>query len=362
MKILILQDYLRNGGTERHSVLLSREFAAAGHAIALVTFRPGGALDESLAGGERKSLQSRDLGLDWFAPRLGRTVRDFGPDIVLTMGRMANCYAGHLQRLLGHRPLRGAVIATMRTGKPLPWLFRRSLRACRHIVANSEEARSALIAREGLPPEKITVIRNSLVFPAPVAPPPSDLRARVGAGPGSAVLLSVAMFRPEKNQRELIEIAAGMSRASEWQLWLAGDGPSRPACERLVRERGLGDRIKFPGFFPDPGELYAAADIAVHASRSESLSNFLIEAQAHGVPAVAYEAQGIRECFLPGDTGWAIPAGERPAFQAAVAALLAEGPPARGARRERARQFARRQFDPARQVQAYLGLFARLRP
>ncbi len=32
MKILIVQDYLRSGGTERQSVLLANAFAAAGHA------------------------------------------------------------------------------------------------------------------------------------------------------------------------------------------------------------------------------------------------------------------------------------------------------------------------------------------
>ena len=37
------------------------------------------------------------------------------------------------------------------------------------------------------------------------------------------------------------------------------------------------------------------------------MSNFVIEAQAHGLPAVVYDAQGIGECFLPGDTGFVIP-------------------------------------------------------
>ena len=100
----------------------------------------------------------------------------------------------------------------------------------------------------------------------------------------------------------------------------------------------------------------------MHASRSESLSNFLIEAQAHGLPAVAYAAQGISECFLPGQTGWAIPAGDRAAFQAAVSALIAESGP-RGCAplgAEAARQFARVQFDPERQILAHLELFARL--
>ena len=52
MKILIVQDYLRSGGTERQSVLLANAFAAAGHATTLLTFRPGGPLDGTVSPSE----------------------------------------------------------------------------------------------------------------------------------------------------------------------------------------------------------------------------------------------------------------------------------------------------------------------
>jgi glycosyltransferase involved in cell wall biosynthesis len=362
MKIVVLQDRLRSGGTERQSVLLAQRFAGAGHRTTLLTFRPGGALSQNLRSVDHRALQHPDLGLDWFAPGLGRTIRNQSPDIILAMGRMANCRAGFLQRLLDRQSRRGAVVGTLRTGKSLPWLFRRSLRTVRHVVANSAESRATLIDREGLPSEKISVIYNSLAFPVPTGAAPSELRTRFGARPETAILLSVAMFRPEKNQRELVEIAAGLPPGDDWQLWLAGDGPTRPACERLVRERGLVDRIKFPGYCPDPGELYGAADFAVHASGSESLSNFLIEGQAHGLPAIAYAAQGIRECFIPGETGWEIPFGDRAGFRAALGARFAEPLAIRSARSAQAGRFARAQFDPDRQGQAYLDLFARLIP
>jgi len=357
MKILVLQDYLRSGGTERQSILLANAFAAAGHDTALLTFRPGGALAPTVASAvQRYALQSYDYGLDWFAPRLARAVRRMDPDVILCMGRMANCYAGGLQR----RFPRSAVVATMRTGKPLPALFRRSLHRVRQVVANSADARASLIAAYGIPGESIAVIHNSLVFPPESALERNlALRTAHGAGLATAVMLCVAMFRPEKNQRELVEVAAALPADGDWQLWLAGDGPARAACERLAAERGLGARVKFLGFHRDPSPLYRAADLAVHASRRESLSNFLIEAQAHGLPAVAYDAQGIGECFLPGQTGWVIPPGDRADFVARLMPLLTD-PARRDACAAAARAQARSRFDPARQVQAYLELFARL--
>ena len=360
MKILIVQDYLRSGGTERQSVLLANAFAAAGHATTLLTFRPAGPLDATVSPAvTRRTLLPFDLRLDWFAPRLISTLAAAAPDVVLCMGRMANCYAGGIQKNFPHT----AVIATMRTGKPLPWLFRRSLRRSRHIIANSHDAHDNLVAHHAIAPEKITVIHNSLVFPSEVAAgdaalsPRQTLRAPHSASPATTVLLCVAMFRPEKNQRELIEIAATLPSTLDWQLWLTGDGPARHECEHLAARKHLGARVKFLGFVSDPSPLYTAADIAVHASSSESLSNFLIEAQAHGLPAVACAAQGIRESFVPGRTGWSIPPGDRAAFRAALERLIAAPPAERAARSAEARAYARAHFDPAHQVAAYLELF-----
>ncbi len=357
MKILLLQDYLRSGGTERQSVLLAQAFAAAGHPATLLTFRPGGRLAPTVGPAvPHQALQPFDCGLDWFAPGLHRAVARAAPDVVLCMGRMANGRAGGLQRAFP----RTAVVGTMRTGKPLPRAFRRSLAAVRHIVANSQEARAHLEARHAVPGDRISVIYNSLVFPPePELARAEALRTAQGAGPATAVLLCVAMFRPEKNQRELVELAAALPATGDWQLWLAGDGPARAACERLVARRQLAARVKFLGFHRDPTPLYRAADVAVHASRSESLSNFLIEAQAHGLPAVVYHAQGIAECFVPGVTGWVVPPGDRAGWIARLAPLLAD-PARRQACAAPARQHARQQFDAPRQVRAYLDLFTRL--
>jgi glycosyltransferase involved in cell wall biosynthesis len=387
MKILLIQDYLRSGGTERQSLLLAHGFAAAGHPTTLLTFRPGGRLSPkpSAAGTASpgisvsiRSLQSFDTKLDWFAPGLLATVRQTAPDLILCMGRMANCYAGKLQGNLPTMP----VISTMRTGKSLPWLFRRSLRKTRHIVANSRDAKVNLITQHGIPGEKISVIYNSLVFSADpsIAFTPNSqadgiagakalakairdsFRATRGVDFTTTILLSVAMFRPEKNQRELVEIVSLLPADLNWQFWLAGDGPDRRACERLVADKKLGARIKFLGWQADPAPLYRAADIAIHASRSESLSNFLIEAQAAGLPAVAYGAQGIGECFIPDQTGFVITGGNRLAFCAAITALARATPAVREARTDQSRAFALTTFDPERQVAAYLALFETLLP
>ena len=362
MKILIVQDYLRSGGTERQSILLTRAFSEAGHPTALLTFRPGGALSPLCSDLDVRALQPFDLHLDWFAPGLSAAVQRIQPDRILCMGRMANCFAGSLQ--IDHPKI--PVLGSFRTGKSLPLLFRRSLKKVRHIIANSHEARANLERQHQIPASKITVIHNSLIFPAEAQATASSSRQTIrvehGATPATTILLNVAMFRPEKNQRELIHLAAALPPTADWQLWLAGDGAARAECERLAAQFDLTARVRFLGFHRDPAPFYAAADIAVHASSSESLSNFLIEAQAYGLPAVAYAAQGIGECFIPGETGWIIPRADRQAFLAALAPLFAASATTRAQRASAARAYARTTFDPARQVAAYLDLFVRLAP
>ena len=350
MKILLVQDWLRGGGTERQTAFLARAFAARGHVVTLLTFRPGGTLAAELAGVAHRALQLFDTRLDWFAPGLFRAARAAAPDIVLCMGRMANCRAGRLQRALPY----AAVVATVRTGKRLPWLYRRSLRAARHVVANSEFARRTLVAPEGAA-DRCSVIPNALLFagllaiePAPGTPP---------------VILNVAQFREGKGHAELLAICSALPRALEWRLELVGDGPERPRCERLAAASGIADRVVFRGWQPDPSQYYRGGSIAALASQPgyESLPNFLDEAQCAGLPVVAFATDGVAETFRDGTSGHSVPPGDCSRFAAALADLLAN-PERRAAMSAAARAWARERFDPERQVGAYLALFERLRP
>jgi glycosyltransferase involved in cell wall biosynthesis len=355
MKILIVQDQLRSGGTERQSIFLTRGLRAAGHTVTLLTFRPGGALAPSASALGVRILQPFDFGLDWFAPGLVRTARALDPAVILLMGRMANCYGETLAKALP----RAAVVASFRTGKALPARYRRSLASAAVVVANSREAAATLQTSYGVPKKKCAVIYNSLLL-APGKPVDPILRTSLGAKVSSFVMVTVAMFRKEKNQAELIRIAAGLPVDLDWRLWLLGEGPEREACQALAESLCVSNRVSFPGLIEDPTPYYAASDCAVHASWSEALSNFLIEAQAQGLPVVTTEAQGVAECCVPGKTGWVIPHGDQGKFQAELIRLAGLSATERVELATQAAAYARSTFDPQRQVAAYAELFQRL--
>ena len=352
MKILIVQDYLRSGGTERQTIFLANALSASENRVTLLTFRPGGQLAGTVSSRvQRVTLQSPDRGLDWWAPGLVRSVESITPDVVLCMGRLANCWAGRIARTKLRDGRAPCVVGTMRTGKALPWFYRRSLKTVNHVVANSHDSERVLNERYGVPIEKVSVIYNALVAaPTEITPPSSEEKGE----PSEIRLLHVGMFRPEKNQRELIELCATLPREIPWRLELAGDGEELDNCRSLAKRLGLQDRVMFSGYVANPQALYRHADVAVMSSKSESLSNFLIEAHAHAIPSVAYRAAGVEECG-----GLVVPAGDREEFVSKLLPFLHD----RDLRRregKRVQDFALKHFSPAAQVEQYVELFERL--
>jgi len=354
MRITVLQDYLRRGGTERQSVLLCKEFHRAGHEVQLVTFRPRGPLTAELhdAGFKLNSLTARDLRLNFLAPGLVRQLRGRSDDIVLCMGRVANAFAGPLQRRLDAT----RVVGSVRTGKPLPHLNWRSFHRLPAVVTNTAWWKSQLLER-GLAAPRIEIIPNGLSFDWPETQHACEgnaMRRTLGLTPDQYLLLNVAGFRKNKRQSELIDVLYNLRSRTDWQLVFVGDGPYRKKCERKVQAAGLSGRVHFAGWKDDPRPYYSAADIAVSLSIEDALPNFLIESQFMGVPVVAYAYRGVAEAIEQGRSGFACASREQ--FQQCLVELLDNQ-----AKREllgtQALEWARSRFNPKSSAAAYLRLF-----
>ena len=143
MRILIIQDRLRIGGTERQSLILAEMFDCKGHETTILTFRPGGHLyhDAHKSALSIQTLQKFDSGLSFWAPGLKRKIRELNAEIILCMGRTANCYAGFLQGSFPDTP----VVGTVRTGKRIFPLHKWSLSRVRAVLVNSNWGRDKLI-------------------------------------------------------------------------------------------------------------------------------------------------------------------------------------------------------------------------
>lgn len=357
MRILLLQDQLRSGGTERQTLFLAAHLRRQGHDARLVVFRPGGRLAEEPArlGIPCQLLQRFDSGIAVWAPGLIPTVRALAPAVVICLGRSANLYAGRLQRALPDVP----VVATVRTGKTLLPPQRRALRQVRAIWVNSQWWGREL-RRLGLAPERITVIHNPLLdaFEPLSERERQTLRARLGAEPEERVLVQVANFRAGKGQAELIDLLRELQQEApgiRWKLWLLGEGPHLRRCQARARDLPPG-QVVFWGYQADPRPYLQAADLAVSLSQEESLPNFLIEAQAAGLPVVARACRGVEECVDPGRSGWVFPVEQTAGLRQQVR-TLADQAEVRQRAGVAARAHAAETFAPERQaarIQSFL--------
>ncbi|MFN3884042.1 MAG: glycosyltransferase [Rhodocyclaceae bacterium] len=170
----------------------------------------------------------------------------------------------------------------------------------------------------------------------------ADFRMRFGIPPAAPLALYVGRTAHEKNIGFLLEaLPHALGRTPELILVIAGEGPALPALKRQAAALGITANVRFCGYLDRQRELpacYAAADVFVFASRTETQGLVLLEAMASGLPVLAISALGTREIVEP--RRGALPAPEDAAgFGAALAALIAD-PPRRRAMALAARDFA----------------------
>jgi len=117
------------------------------------------------------------------------------------------------------------------------------------------------------------------------------------------LLMHMSNFRPVKRVMDVIRVFHRVYQDQAARLVMIGDGPERPAAERLVRELELHHRVTFTGAMPDAAKLLAQADAFLLPSDGESFGLAALEALACGVPVVGARAGGLPEVVIDGEVG-----------------------------------------------------------
>lgn len=164
----------------------------------------------------------------------------------------------------------------------------------------------------------------------------SDILKKI-APDKSLFYLYVGRLAPEKDLDVLFDAWQIVSKGlPEAQLVITGDGP---IADELKRKYGEG--VIFTGYRhgEDLAAVYAAGDVFVFPSTTETFGNVVLEAMAAGLPVVAAAAGGVKNLLVDGDNG--IACGPRNHNDMASAMLnLAKNNELRAKMSSRARQFA----------------------
>lgn len=150
-------------------------------------------------------------------------------------------------------------------------------------------------------------------------------RYRHGILSSRPVALFVGRVAHEKNIGFLLE-AVTHARATRPDLLfvVAGEGPAMADLKAQVKTLGLLDSVQFIGYLDRRSELpdcYAAANVFIFASRTETQGLVLLEAMAAGLPVIALSEMGTTDILSPA-RGAISPPAEPKAFGAALADFL----------------------------------------
>jgi glycosyltransferase involved in cell wall biosynthesis len=126
----------------------------------------------------------------------------------------------------------------------------------------------------------------------------------------------------------------------------AGEGFSGDRLKKLVVDAGLTDRIHFLGYRNDVPEIMATLDVKLFASEREGLPQVLVQADAVGVPVLAFEAEGVREMVHEGVNGFVFPHGDSDGMARALVEFI-ENPARARAMGEKGRALVDDRWDIA---------------
>ncbi|MEI7748012.1 MAG: N-acetyl-alpha-D-glucosaminyl L-malate synthase BshA [Chlorobiaceae bacterium] len=159
------------------------------------------------------------------------------------------------------------------------------------------------------PKKEITVIPNfvdtSIFFRSPKQDICEQLNIR-----DEKIIIHISNFRPVKCIGDIVRIFYAVSQSTNAMLLLVGDGPERSEAEILVRQFGIGERVRFLGKLLDIVPLLSIADLMLMPSNAESFGLAALEAMACGVPVVATMAGGFPEFIVSGEHGYLLAPGD----------------------------------------------------
>ena len=178
-------------------------------------------------------------------------------------------------------------------------------------VANCDAAREFASRVEWIPRRRICVIRNPVLSErreeALAMVPP---RSSVGIVDGEQVVGMVATVRPIKDYATFLRSAQSVLRKHPRTRFLAigmEDPDYASQMRKLANDLGIDAQLSWLGAVPNPLGLLPLVDVAVLSSRSEAMSNAIVEYMAMGVAVVTTRVGGTPEIVEDEVTGFLVP-------------------------------------------------------
>ncbi len=193
------------------------------------------------------------------------------------------------------------------------------------VVAVSREVREKILAHR-ISGDKVQLIANGIdITRFSGSIDREAARETLAIPPESLVVGTIGRLSVEKGHRYLIEAVKELREAfANLQVVLVGDGPLRGELEKLARQSGVENQVRFMGKVHNIPLMLALMDVFVLPSLSEGMPMALLEAMAARVPVVATPVGDIPVVIADGVSGRLVPPENPGALAQVLAELLAD--------------------------------------
>jgi glycosyltransferase involved in cell wall biosynthesis len=258
-------------------------------------------------------------------PAIKKAVNNFKPHIIFSTANHLNLYLAIFKNLFSSKikfVAREASIVSINSKQAkMPVLYNRLITKYyrRHdmVICQSAYMQQDLVTHYRIPAEKTIVIHNATqdIFRTPAKPVKQN-------GDRVYKFITVARLSDEKGIERLIH-AVGLLSVS-FKYYIIGEGGKRNELQQLIDALQLQDKVFLSGEKKSPFSGLEDADLFLMGSYYEGFPNVLLEAGAHGIPVVAFDAPGgIAEIITDNENGLLVDDNDIIAFAAAIKNALA---------------------------------------
>lgn len=170
---------------------------------------------------------------------------------------------------------------------------------------------------------RVEVVRNAVVLGDYDCRGGDEVRRSLGLTAEHRVILVVGRLSLEKGCLEMIDAFESIAkRIPDAHLLFVGEGPLGAALRTHAAARGVAARVHFAPHQLRVAAFYDAADLVVSPSRTEGLSNVILEALTMRKAVVATKVGGNGEIIRDGVSGLLVPSERPPALADSVVRVL----------------------------------------
>jgi len=285
-----------------------------------------------------------------------KLVKAFQPDIIFSTANHLNLYfalfRNRFPRQVKFIARESSIVSINTQRAPWPalynWLIKTYYRRFDLLICQGTYMQQDLIKNYRVPAERTVVVYNAVDRKrSPV------VASTTGSGK-IYTLLTVARLSEEKGVERLIHAVGLLSLPV--RFYIVGDGNKKDTLQQLVQELGLGEQIIFLGEKQEPFSGMEDTDLFLVGSYYEGFPNALLEAQALGIPAVAFDVPGgIGEIIRQGENGLMADDNDLIGFAAAIKQALSTS-----FDRQRIIENTQKRFSLEEMIQKLEGLLAEL--